>query len=76
MRVVEVVEGVEEPVLERELPENPCLAHDVRIHHRLAAPGEALRPAVVVTAWTERIAREVQVVLETVDEVVGGRTRS
>ena len=71
--VVEVVEGIEEPVLERQLPGKAVLADDVRVHDRFAASSQALRPAVVVAAGIERIAREVEVVLEALHQIVRGR---
>ena len=73
VRVVEVVEGIEEPVLERQLSGEAVLADDVRVHDRLAASSQALRPAVVVAAGIERIAREVEVVLEALHQIVRGR---
>ena len=70
VRVVEVVERVEEPVLERELPGDRLFADDVRVDDGLAALRQALSPAVVVAAGSERVAREVEVVLEARHEVV------
>ena len=42
--VVEVVEGVEEPVLERQLAREPGVGRDVRVDGGGGALGEAARP--------------------------------
>jgi hypothetical protein len=73
VRVVEVVERVEEPVLERELSGVACFRRDVRVDGRLAPVGKATCPALVVAAGVERVAREVEVVLEPVPEVLRPR---
>ncbi len=73
VRVVEVVEGVEEPVLERHPVRVTRLGDDMRVHRRLAACRQPLRPADVVATRIERVAGEVEVVLEPVDEVVRRR---
>ena len=71
VRVVEVVEGVEEPVLERDLARALGFRHDVGVHDRLASRRESFRPVRVVAARVERVAREVEVVLEAIDEILG-----
>ena len=72
--VVEVVEGVEEPVLEREPVGMARIGRDVRVDRRRGLLGEAVAPPLVVAARIERIAGEVQVVLvETLGEVLRGR---
>ena len=67
--VVEVVEGVEEPVLERELARVAGIGRDVGVHRRLRALRQAPRPELVVAAGVERVAREVEVVLVAVVEI-------
>ena len=69
VRVVEVVECVEEPVLESELSGSPRFRGDVRVDGRLGALGKATRPELVVAAGVERVAREVEVILEAVPEI-------
>ena len=76
VRVVEVVEGVEEPVLECELSGTAGFGRDVRVDRRLAPCGEAARPALVGAAGIERIAREVEVVLVAVPQVAARSARS
>jgi hypothetical protein len=72
--VVEVVEGVEEPVLEREPTGVGRIGRDVRVDRRRGLPGETVAPPLVVAAWIERVAGEVQMVLvETFGEVLRGR---
>ena len=73
VRVVEVVEGVEEPVLERHPVRVTRLGDDMRVHRRLAACRQPLRPADVVATRIERVAGEVEVVLEPLDEVLRRR---
>ena len=63
VRVVEVVEGIEEPVLERELAGVAGVGGHVRVHRRLRCLRQATRPELVVAAGIERVAREVEVVL-------------
>ena len=71
VRVVEVVEGVEEPVLQREFAGVCRLGHDVRVDRRLAAGLEPARPLLVAAARVERVAGKVEVVFEAVHEVCG-----
>ena len=74
VRVVEVVEDVEEPVLEGELARMRGVGRDVRVDgRRPAARGEMALPVLVVAARAERAAREVEVVLEAVDQVLRAR---
>ena len=61
--VVEVVEGVEEPVLQRELARLGGVGGDVRVDRGLVAGRQPPRPSLVVAAGVERVAREVEVVL-------------
>jgi hypothetical protein len=74
VRVVEVVEGVEEPVLERELAGAVRLGGDVRIDGRPSARRDPFRPLLVIASRVERIAGEVEVVLEAADEVLRDRS--
>ena len=69
VRVVEVVERVEEPVLERELARVAGIAGDVGVDRRLAPGGEPSAPALVVASGIERVAGEVEVVLVPVVEI-------
>ena len=73
VQVVELVERIEEPVLERDLARAPGVGRDVGVDGRLAVLGEAPRPVLVAAAGVERVAREVEVVVEAVDEVLGRR---
>jgi hypothetical protein len=73
VRVVEVVERIEEPVLQGELAGAVGLAGDVRVDGGRRAFGQSPRPALVVAAGVERVAGEVEVVLVAVDEVGRGR---
>jgi hypothetical protein len=74
MLVVEVVERVEEPVLEREPAGVARIGRDVGVDRRRGLAGEAVAPPLVVAARIERLAGEVQVVLvETLGEVLRGR---
>ncbi len=73
VQVVEVVEDVEEPVLQSEPAGMRGVGGDVGVDGRHAAPRQPVRPALVVAPRAQRIAREVQVVLEQVDEIAGGR---
>ncbi len=61
--VVEVVEGVEEPVLQRELARVGGVGRDVRVDGGLVAGRQAPRPPLVVAAGVERVPGEVEVVL-------------
>ena len=63
VQVVPVVEGVEDPVLERELAGEAGVGGDVRVHRRLLVLGDAACPELVVAAGVERVAGEVEVVL-------------
>ena len=69
VQVVEIVVGVEEPVLERELPRMCGVGCDVCVRDGIAAFRESMRPAFVVAPRVERRAGEVQVVLEAVGEI-------
>ena len=60
--VVPVVEDVEEPVLQRELPGPCCLGSDVRVDRGLRPGGDRALPLLVRAAWVERVPREVEVV--------------
>jgi hypothetical protein len=73
VRVVEVVEGVEEPVLERDLARARWLGHDVGVHGGSVVGREPLRPAFVGAARVERVAGEVEVVLPAAEEVLRRR---
>ena len=73
VRVVEVVEGVEEPVLQRELAGVAGIRRDVGVHRRLGALRHATRPLLVVAAGVERVAGEVEVVLVAVVKIRGLR---
>jgi hypothetical protein len=74
VQVVPVVEGVVEPVLEREPVGVGGLLRDVGVDGRLGVRGDPARPQLVVAAGVESIPGEVEVVLvETATEVVGGR---
>ena len=64
MQVVPVVEDVEEPVLQRELPRAFGFGRDMRVHGRRLPDDEPAFPVQVVAAWLECAAREVEVVLE------------
>ena len=69
VRVVEVVERVEEPVLERELPRVAGIPGEVGVDRRFAPCGEPSAPALVVASGIERVAGEVEVVLVPVAEI-------
>ena len=73
VQVVELVEDVEEPVLERDLAGVAGVGHDVRVDRGLGVGADAAHPALVVALRLERIPREVEVVLEAVREVGGAR---
>ena len=62
--VVEVVEDVEEPVLERQLAGMLRIGDDSRVGRRRRARGDQLRPLLVGAARRERISGEVEVVSE------------
>jgi hypothetical protein len=71
--VVEVVERVEEPVLQRDLPRVSRLGDDVRVDDGLAALRQAAGPQLVRAAGVEGVPREVEVVLVQPREVLGAR---
>src|SRR5215470_3630004 len=72
--VVEVVEDVEEPVLKRQLARMAGIRLDPRVRHRPSAAVQAVRPAIVGTPGSKRVAGEVQVVApEPPPEVGSGR---
>ena len=73
VRVVEVVEGVEEPVLERQLAGIAGVGRDVGIDGRRGPGGQATSPPLVVATGIERVAGEVEVILVPVDEVARRR---
>ena len=74
VRVVEVVEDVEEPVLEGDLARMAGFGGHVRVDGRRASASQEMAlPVLVVAAGTERAARVVEVVLETVDQVLRAR---
>ena len=73
MRVVEVVERVEEPVLERELSGMGDFGRNVGIDGGRGGGRQAARPELVITARIERVTREIEVILEAVDEIVRRR---
>ena len=74
VQVVPVVEGVEEPVLEREPVRVVGIRHDVRVHGRLVPLGDAPRPAFVIAARLERVTGKVEVVLVApAEQVLRGR---
>ena len=74
VEVVEVVEGVEEPVLKGELARARGFGGDVRVHGRLRPFRDPARPALVVATWLKRAAREIEVVLVEADEIPGARS--
>ena len=69
---VEVVEGVEEPVLERELARIPGLRRDMRVDGGLRVGRDPAGRELEVAAGIERVTGKVQVVLVT---GFGGRWR-
>ena len=74
VRVVEVVEDVEEPVLERELARMGGVGRRRARRRSAASVGEEMAlPELVVAARDERAARVVEVVLVAVDEVLRAR---
>ena len=73
VQVVPVVVGVEEPVLQRQLPGVRGVGGDVRVHSRLVALAQASVPALVAAARVERVPGEVQVILVKAGQVVGLR---
>jgi hypothetical protein len=73
VQVVELVERIEDPVLERELPRIAGVARNVRVHRGGSAGSEPARPALVAAAWIERVAGKVEVVLVAADEILGAR---
>ena len=74
VEVVPVVEGIEEPVLEREPIRVGRVGRDMGVDRRLRVGGHATSPALVVAAGAQRVARKVEVVLvEALAEVLAGR---
>ena len=69
VEVVELVEDVEEPVLQRQLPGMARIGRHVGVDRGRASFGQAPIPELVVAAWVERASRIVQVVLVAVDEI-------
>ena len=69
VRVVEVVEGVEEPVLQRELPGRRPLRRHVRVDRGVGVLREPAGPLLVRAARVERVPREIEVVLVQPGEV-------
>ena len=69
-----MVEGVEEPVLERELAGARRIGGDVRVDGRLRPLRDQARPPLVAAARVERVPGEVEVVLVPADEILRGRT--
>jgi hypothetical protein len=63
MQVVPVVEDVEQPVLQGELPQVGGIGGDVGIDGRRVPCGQAAFPVQVVAARIERAPREVEVVV-------------
>ena len=76
VRVVEVVEDVEDQYCSASFPGLPASVRDVRVDGGRVPHRQPLRPLLVEAARVERVAREVEVVLEAVDEVGGDRRRS
>ena len=74
VEIVEVVEGVEEPVLKSELARPRGFGGDVRVHGRLRPLRDPARPALVVATWLKRAARKIEVVLVEADEIPGARS--
>src|SRR5690348_5076885 len=73
VRVVEVVEGVEEPELERDLPRIDGIGGDVRVDGRLRSRRDPAVPLLVTAPRIERVAGKVEVVLVAADEIHGDR---
>jgi hypothetical protein len=73
--VVEVVERVEEPVLERELPRMAGVVRGMGVRRRLRRACEPVAPPLVVAPRIERSAGEVEVVLVEALRKIGGRRR-
>ena len=70
VQVVPVVVGVEEPVLQGQLPGPSGLGRDVGVDSRVMALAEAPVPALVVAARIESVPGEVEVVLVEVRDVI------
>ena len=64
VRVPEVVEDVEEPVLQREAVGVAALGRDMRVDRRLPAGRDLTLPLLVAATWAEGIPGKVEVVLE------------
>ena len=62
VRVVPVVEDVEEPVLQCELSRLPLFGRDVRIDGGLRARGDQALPLLVRTAGVERVTGKIEVI--------------
>ena len=73
VRVPEVVEDVEEPVLQREPTGIPGLGGDVRVHRRLRARRDLALPQLVAAAGAKRIPGKVEVVVEEAATQLGCR---
>jgi hypothetical protein len=72
--VVEIVEDIEEPVLQRELPRERALGGDACVRRCRHVGGDAVRPLVVRAAGAECPAGKVEVVAEEAPrEVLRGR---
>ena len=74
VEVVELVEGIEEPVLERDAAGGAGVGRDVGVDRGCMVLGQAPRPALVVAARVERVAGEVEVVVEAVDRSASARS--
>jgi hypothetical protein len=71
--VVEVVEGVEEPVLEGELARNRRVDCHVGVDRRPGSRRDVPAPAFVAASWVERVAGKIQVVLVEPTAEIGRR---
>ncbi len=71
--VVEVVERIEDPVLERDSAAHRRIGRDVRVDGRIGPLRDAARPQLVRAAGVERTAGEVEVVLVEAGDVLRGR---
>src|SRR5215218_4679038 len=73
VKVVEVVENLEEPVLQRELPGMTRVGRDMGVHGWLVTLPQAALPALVVAPWVQGVAGEVEVVLVEAGDVLRSR---